>query len=908
MRKKKLLKCITAAAVAACAFFAAAPNMGVLTALASSEEVFITQEGNVIPTEVMGSSLLIEEELNSGKYENGINLINTMVGSSALTLYGETLTNSSTTAGEVSLTSVSPFTGSTYIHESRFENYELFNGVDVSKWQGKIDWAKLKAAGVDFAIVRVGHRSAKDGKIEEDIYYKENLANAIANGIDVGVYIYSQAITPEEAEEEAQFLIDRVKGYNVTLPLVIDYEAGYYTSSGKQVDGRMVKAYANGSLTKDKATDVIYAFCEKVEDAGYTPMLYANVYFMTTKLNGEEIGENYPVWLARYYNRAISDSSFVDEGNYSYWQYSSQGTISGIQSTYIDCDYLYKNFNINTKAPKVTGQTAHSVTLKWSSTEDAAGYRIYRLNESTGKYEYIGETTKRSYTDTGLKSATEYSYKVKAFWTLGGERHYAKASASVTTSTATKPVTGVTMTSNSASAIVLNWDAVSKAKGYRVYQYNAKTGTYKSLGTVFGKSNTTFKVAGLDSSTEYEVAVSAYLYYDDKAIFSEKSERFSGVTKPAQVGEVTTKNATSSSVTLSWKKQPGATGYQVYRYNTKTKKWDKVETVTKNSITEEGLLSATTYQYRIRAYKAFGGKNYFGAYSESYAATTAPGKVTGVKMVDNTNSSITLTWSRVERAMGYRIYRYNTDTKEYKKVGTCIGIDKRTFTDTKLDAVTAYKYIVVAFTKYNGIVFEGDASDVVKTVTKTDKPTGLKTFETSEDSITLTWNETYKATGYIIYRYNAKTKNFDRVGKVSGNTNLTFTDEGLSASTAYKYKICAYKSYNGKVYFSELSSAHNSSTAPAAVKNIKITGTSKKAVAFKWNKATGASGYYIYRYDEESEEFELIDELDDAAITSYRDSGLNSQTTYQYQVVPYRIYKTVLAEGTADITLEVTTK
>ena len=107
-----------------------------------------------------------------------------------------------------------------------FDKCTIINGIDVSKWNGTIDWAKVKADGIEFAFIRVGNRGVFDGKLYEDPTYKYNLKEAIAAGVKVGVYVYSQAITQKEAIEEADFALSRIKKYNITMPVVFDFE--YY--------------------------------------------------------------------------------------------------------------------------------------------------------------------------------------------------------------------------------------------------------------------------------------------------------------------------------------------------------------------------------------------------------------------------------------------------------------------------------------------------------------------------------------------------------------------------------------------------------------------------------------------------------------------------------------------------------
>ena len=149
-------------------------------------------------------------------------------------------------------------------------------GVDVSKYQGTINWAQAKAQGVEFAIIRVGYRGSSSGTLNEDPNYVRNIEGALAQGIPVGVYIFSQAITEAEAIEEANYVISRIYRYNITLPIVIDFE---YASSSSGNGGRLYEA----NLSKTQATAICKAFCRTVQNAGYTGMVYANKSMLTRK-------------------------------------------------------------------------------------------------------------------------------------------------------------------------------------------------------------------------------------------------------------------------------------------------------------------------------------------------------------------------------------------------------------------------------------------------------------------------------------------------------------------------------------------------------------------------------------------------------------------------------------------------
>lgn len=184
-------------------------------------------------------------------------------------------------------------------------------GIDVSKHQGKIDWEKVAGDGIDFAFIRVGYRGSSEGKLVEDEYFLDNIEGALENGIDVGVYFYTQAVSTEEAKEEARFLLDLLEPYEITYPVVLDLE---------EVDG---KSRTDG-MTQADYTDAALAFLETVESAGYKPMIYGNLKTFFLMLDLSRI-EEYEKWFAYYQAPVYFPYEF------SIWQYSSTGTVNGIK-------------------------------------------------------------------------------------------------------------------------------------------------------------------------------------------------------------------------------------------------------------------------------------------------------------------------------------------------------------------------------------------------------------------------------------------------------------------------------------------------------------------------------------------------------------------------------------------------
>lgn len=230
-------------------------------------------------------------------------------------------------------TTVSPFTGKTYIHEKHVSGKSIRHGIDVSKYQGSINWEKAKAAGVEFAIVRVGFRGyGAAGNIVRDEYAVQNIKNAYAAGVEVGVYFFSQAITEEEAEEEAlycyNFLKDNKLQEYISLPVFIDYE---YAGDPGRLGG--------ANLTARQHQAICDEFGNVIKEYGYEPGIYANHSMLTDDMQPAESSTysymNY--WIARYNNATNYANKYV------FWQYASRGTVDGISVNTVDCNFWYED-------------------------------------------------------------------------------------------------------------------------------------------------------------------------------------------------------------------------------------------------------------------------------------------------------------------------------------------------------------------------------------------------------------------------------------------------------------------------------------------------------------------------------------------------------------------------------------
>lgn len=214
-------------------------------------------------------------------------------------------------------------------------------GIDVSQWNGDIDWAAVKASGVDYVIIRAGY-----GKyaFQVDKKFYENIRGAQAVGLDCGVYWYSYALTVEDARREAEVCCEIINGYDYTFPVYFDIEEK-----------------SQQALSTAQASAIIETFCSTIADNGYHPGLYSYASFLNTQVY-KEVLEKYDVWVAHFNVAAPSYSN-----PYGMWQYSSTGTVPGIKGD-VDLDHCYKNYPYIISPESYTGPGGSDTTTSTTTT------------------------------------------------------------------------------------------------------------------------------------------------------------------------------------------------------------------------------------------------------------------------------------------------------------------------------------------------------------------------------------------------------------------------------------------------------------------------------------------------------------------------------------------------------------
>lgn len=577
------------------------------------------------------------------------------------------------------------FNSKTYTHQTKFDDAEITQGVDISYHNDTVNFKKMKSAGVDFVILRVGYRGyGSSGSLNADKNFTTYIKDTLEAGLPVGVYFYSQAITTAEARDEANYVLNKIKSYKIELPVIFDYEFAEVST------GRLDSAWRSGKLNKTKMTNIAMAFCETVEDAGYDAMVYANKSFFTEQLDHEKIEQQYGIWLAHY----TTNTNY--SGNYDIWQFSSTGKISGVSGD-VDCNFMYTLKHAELEIKDIPSKAYTGSAIEPSPTVTCEGKKLIKDTDYTVTYKNNVKIGKATLTVKGLGEYAGYT-KTASFNIV--------------------PVKsgGIEMTSRTTDTVTLKWDKTSQATGYNIQVY--RSSGWQTAGST---TDTTFTVKDLSSASNYSFRVRAYKTVNSVKYYGAYSSAIKHATKPAKVTELKSAPSTTS-ITLSWKRQAGATRYQVYKYSAAKKAYVLYKELTSANSTSLKITSLkpnTPYGFKVRAIKdAAEGVTLTGEFSSIFKTATKP-EAPKIKTASSPSSKkLKVTYSKVS-CSGYQV-RWSTTknfSSNYKSVYVT-SPSSLTKTVTTAKSKQTYYVRVRAYRKVNGTKLYSSWSDTFKVVTK----------------------------------------------------------------------------------------------------------------------------------------------------------------------------------------------
>lgn len=362
----------------------------------------------------------------------------------------------------------------------------------------------------------------------------------------------------------------------------------------------------------------------------------------------------------------------------------------------------------------------------------------------------------------------------------------------------------------------------------------------------------------------------------------------------AKVKAIKVKDVTTTGGTVYWSKVRGAKGYVLYKYNTKKKKYStKVTTTTKTSYTVKNLSAGTNNWYRVIAYKTVNKKNYFATPSNGVRLLTKPKRVTGVKKVSVTNSTIKLSWSKLSSADGYVIYSYNSSTKKYTNLGKTTSTR---YTINKLKDATMYTFVVKAYSVSSKVYSYGAISSKVSIYTRPNAVVKVSQAKTgTEDSVTITWPKVRKTNGYRIYLFDGEKDCWNLLSEVSPSTEK-YVINNLKAGEAYDIMVRTYILDENKLkLYDKGYDIIEVLTMPGPVSKIAATKSKIKEteLTLSWTGVYGATGYYVERYNPTTGQYVRLGKT---SSTRYVVKGLEGVTDYKFRVISYKYYQVTKRE------------
>ncbi len=744
------------------------------------------------------------------------------------------------------------------VHQERFKNVPKSYGIDVSYYQGNIDWNKVKAAGVSFAILRVGFRGyGKAGTLVLDDNFLRYLSGAKAAGLDVGAYFFTQAITTAEAREEADFVYKYIKGTSLELPVYFDMET--VTADNGRLD--------SAGLSISQKTDIVEAFCDRMIYHGYDAGVYSNPQWLTYYLDAARLQAKYPLWLANY----TTNTKYA--GNFDIWQYGG-GYLNGI-SGLVDLDVRYHlDQAANPQTPavpanfRVSGAISEEVTLTWDKVDGCSGYEVSKKN-SKGAVSVVRMLRGNSLT---LDLTSEKcSYYVRAYKYVNLDYVYSSPSKEITL--ASNVPAEFTNIGRSYYYITLGWDAVKDAVRYYVYMYDEKAGIYQRIDTV---EDTRCKVTGLSDAKLYKFKIRA-LTQNDAGKYTLRASTPETVigTQGKQITGLKFVTKSKNSITLSWDKTSSKhAGYEVLRYDDAKKSYVIAGTTTGTEYTVTGLTQGKAYKFCVRSYYKNGSQKIVSLKSSPLSCATKCAEPTNFKAVSDA-SSYTISWGAPSGATGYMIYA----AKHGKTPEKLAETSARSYKVTGL-AKGTYTVYVRPYIKCSGTRYYGYSSPTLTVVCGKAAPSGLSG-SAANTSVTLSWKVSGTASRNEVYLYNASSKTYVRRASLGGST-ARYTVAGLSPSTSYKFKVRSTfadgTALESSVITVKTLSAGISVAAPTG---IKATTATESTVTVVWNAAGGAASYRVYLYNAGTGSYALKGTVTKETFTF---KGLKQSTMYKMKV------------------------
>lgn len=709
---------------------------------------------------------------------------------------------------------------------------------------------------VDLSQFKVGDYSAVKTSLEDALQKREP-----------SVQLQEKTITSEELDNILTYILevkyDEGKSISVLPDVKIVQNIGYVTKVTFTYDENNAKI-DTASWNGDSVA-IIYNY--------YTNSA-TSFNLVEIPVNGEE-----PVWTDAKVIENITDKSYTyspeKAGNY---KYILLGYKDGKVSTYSKISDTVASYSLPAVTGlKVTSVDRNSISLSWDKLNRAEKYTLVRTNTKTNavKKTEIADPNTTTYKDTALENDAEYSYKIVASCTKPYEEGtWTSDSAAVET---VSPVSGMekpgmSYQSNSSDQAVLNWNGVSGAEGYELY--NSADGSYTDIGNA-----TSYTLNGLIVGQNYTYAVCPYKTVKGIRVYGALSDTVN-VTTALSGSSVQASAAAYNQINLAWGQTAQADGYEIYRNG------QLLQTIwggSNCSYADTAIACGTTYSYQVRAFKNTNGTTSYGAFSgEASAVTSLPGtSMQGASSQEY--QTVTITWNQGVGATGYELYRSNTSGTNYSLLADITDGNTTSYRDTAVTVGETWFYKVKPYRVENGQKVYGPETGEVSGLVTMGSVSGVNAWASAYNRIELTWNKLSFATGYEIYYSTSPDGGYQLLKRVGKGSSRFKWSKALCGTTYYFQvrPIQKVKKVTNYGSFSNTVSAMTTIGAPSAT----VSKVTYDSMTLKWKGIKGAKGYKIYVSDSADGSYQYY-------MTTKRTSNvlkkLEAGKTYYFKVTAFR--------------------
>ncbi len=510
--------------------------------------------------------------------------------------------------------------------------------------------------------------------------------------------------------------------------------------------------------------------------------------------------------------------------------------------------------------PSVTADGVDSTgmtLLTWKAVEGASEYRITRCADGADTYEPLATVTETSYVDVTGIVGTKYSYRVQAV-SENPEASSARSAAKARVTALPSPEVELTNVESSGK-IQISWNAIEGAVRYKVYKATSKSGTYKYL-TSTTKLSVQDTAVSVGKTYYYKVMAVSSLEDADSA-YSAIQSRVCTLSQPA-----ITLRKSGGNIKISWSKVKSAAKYRLYR-STDKESWTLLKTTSSTSYTDTATEAGITYFYRLRAVAKVSAASSAYSTAKSILCTLAAPEVTADTV--SASGKIELSWEAVDGAVGYTLWRSESEDGQYLQIGQTDGTE---YVDTSAEAGSAYFYKVIALA--GSEAGNSDASGIVSETCDLPRPTVTLSADPVSGKPTVSWGKIEGASKYRIYRASSKSGSYKLVKTV---TSDSYADTTASAGKTYYYKVRAI--HENTDAYSAYSSI-KSCTCILAQPQVTLAETSSGKVKLSWGKVSGVSKYRVYR-SSNGTDWNLLKTTTSTSYTTSPKTG----TTYYYRVM-----------------------